>query len=106
MQGESSSSGRASGCLVRLFWMGIGNFVLAMSAIGIGQSQAGWGLTYMDALFWGTALCLLAVRYADIRYLAGETSDSRPATMSDWRRYAATVLGVSLVLWIGAHLLA
>lgn len=106
MDSQSPKSGRTSGCLVRLFWMGVGNFVLVLAAIGIFQNASGFTLTAMDLLLWGTALSLLVVRYVDIRYLAGETSDNRPATMADWRRYAAAVLGVSLVLCVGAHLIS
>jgi len=106
MDSESPKSGRTSGCLVRLFWMGVGNFVLVLAAVGIFQNRAGFALTAMDVLLWGASLSLLVVRYVDIRYLAGETADNRPASMADWRRYAATVLGVSLVLWIGAHLIS
>jgi hypothetical protein len=83
--------------------MGAGNLILVLSAIGIGQHRAGFALSAMDVLFWSTTLGLLAVRYVDIRYLAGETADGRPASMSDWRRYALAVLGVSLALWLAAH---
>jgi hypothetical protein len=106
MPSENPKSGRLSGCLVRLFWMGVGNLVLVLTAIGIGQKHAGFALGGLDVLLWATAGCLLAVRYFDIRYLAGETADNRPASMSDWRRYAATLLGVSLALWLAAHLLS
>lgn len=106
MHSESLKSSRLSGCLVRLFWMGVGNLVLVLAAIGIGQNRAGFTFTGMDLLFWATVLCLLAVRYVDIRYLDGQTADSRPASMSDWRRYALTVLGISLALWLGAHLIS
>jgi hypothetical protein len=106
MQSESGKSGRASGCLARLFWMGAGNLILVLTAIGIGQSRAGFTFGKMDVLFWATAFCLLAVRYVDIRYLAGETTDNKPASMSDWRRYAAAVFGVALVMWLLAHVIA
>jgi hypothetical protein len=103
MPQESSKTGRVSGCLVRLFWMGVGNLILVLLVIGIGQNHAGFAMTARDIFYWGTVVCLLAVRYVDIRYLGGETADNRPASMSDWSRYAATVIGASLVLWLGAH---
>lgn len=106
MDNEGLESGKASGCLVRLFWMGVGNLILVLAAVGISQHHAGFTLTEMDLLLWSTALGLLVVRYVDIRYLAGETADNRPATMADWRRYAAALLGVSLALWVGAHLVS
>ncbi len=103
MQSESSDRDRAGGCLARLFWLGVGNFILVLSAIGIGQRQNGFSLGWLDVVLWATAFGLIAVRYADIAFFQGQTADSRPATMSDWRRYALTVLAVSLALWLGAH---
>jgi hypothetical protein len=102
MQGDDPNRG-CSGFFVRLFWMGAGNLILVLCAIGVTQQHNGFAITAMDALFWGTALCLLAVRYADIRYLGGETADGRSASMSDWRRYAAAVFGISLAMWLVAH---
>lgn len=92
-----------SGCFVRLLWMMVGNVVLIMTAIAIAQKQRGFALTEMDAFFFATAIGLLVVRYIDIRFLQGKTSDSQPATMADWRRYAITILGVSFLLWLGVH---
>lgn len=106
MESENPKSRGPGGCLARLFWMGLGNLILVLSAVAIFQNQAGFTLTGMDALLWSASLSLLAVRFVDIRYLAGETTDSQPASMADWRRYAATVLGVSFALWLGAHLLS
>ena len=92
-----------TGCFVRLLWMAVGNLILVLAAIGIVQSRTGFKLTMLDAVFGLTALGLPAVRYVDIRFLNGKTSDSQPATMADWSRYTATILGASLVLWLGAH---
>jgi hypothetical protein len=93
-------------CLVRLLWMAVGNLVLILAAIAIVQNHEGFALTAADGVLIVTALCLPAVRYVDIRFLCGKTSDSRPATMTDWSRYSAAVLGASLVLWLGAHLIS
>lgn len=83
--------------------MAVGNLILVLAAIGIVQNRAGFNLTILDAVFGLTALGLPIVRYVDIRYLNGKTSDSQPATMTDWLRYTITILGVSLALWLGAH---
>lgn len=103
MQQEGSSSNQAGGCLARLFWMVAGNLAIVLFAVGIGQTRAGFSLVLQDALFWGTVLGVLVVRYVDIRYFGGETVDNQPATMADWRRYALTIVIASLVLWLGAH---
>jgi hypothetical protein len=91
------------GCLARLFWLMVGNLILVLAAIGIAQNPSGFAPTGRDAIFWAAALALVAVRYVDIRYLYGKTADNRPASLSDWRRYAAAVLGISLAMWIAAH---
>jgi hypothetical protein len=99
-----SSDRQLSGCLVRLFWMLVGNLGLLLAAIGIGENHAGFTLTGRDIFFWAVALSLVAVRYVDIRCLEGRTADNnRPASVSDWRRYAATVFGISLAVWLVAH---
>jgi len=104
MDSENPTAG-GPGCLVRMFWMVIGNFALVLTAVRIGQDHPGFSLSGFDALFWAIAVTLPVTRYVDIRFLHGQTADSRPATMEDWRRYAAVVIGASLLLWLGVHLL-
>ena len=103
MPSENPNSAELGGCLVRLFWLMVGNVILVLAAIGIGQNHAGFTLTGRDIFFWAAALSLLVVRYVDIRYLGGQTGDGHPASMTHWARYAATILGISLVLWLVAH---
>lgn len=106
MQKETSESSRGSGCLIRTFWMAIGNLVLILSSIGILQSHSGWSLTTLDVVFWLTVLSLPVARLIDIRYFHGQTADSRPATMADWQRYSASVVGIGFALWLGVHWLS
>jgi hypothetical protein len=83
--------------------MAVGNLILVMAAITIVQERGGFALTFRDAVFGATALCLPALRYVDIRFLHGKTGDGQPATMADWGRYTATILGASAALWLLAH---
>jgi hypothetical protein len=92
-----------SGCLARMLWMAVGNLILVLAAIFIAQDHVGFTLTATDAVFWATALCLPIVRFVDIRFLNGKTSDSQPATMDHWVRYTAAVLGTSLAIWLIVH---
>jgi hypothetical protein len=92
----------ASGCLLRVFWMMIGNVLLVFCAYAIFQNRQSL-LGVADAFFWATAVSLLAARYTDIRYLRGRTADGNPASLVHWRRYAATVLVASAILWFFAH---
>jgi hypothetical protein len=94
-----------AGCLLRIFWMLVGNAVLLFCAYGIAQHRSSV-LSIADAFYWTLVASLLAARYVDIRYLHGTTAEGSPATLSHWRRYA-TVLGVvSTSLWLGAHAVA
>jgi len=94
-----------SGCLLRLFWMLLGNVILLLCVYRISQSRNGF-LGLPDLLFWATVTGLLAARYVDIVYFQGQTSQGTPASMSHWRRYATILLGISAGLWIAAHALA
>lgn len=92
------------GCLIPVFWMLVGNGLLAFCALVIAANQTSF-LSAADALYWITVGCLLAARYTDVRYLGGRTSEGTPATMADWRRYAIVLAAASIVVWIVAHLM-
>ncbi|MBN1980453.1 MAG: hypothetical protein JW795_02905 [Chitinivibrionales bacterium] len=51
-------------------------------------------------IFWVLILSLICVRYVDIKYYKGKTKDFEPATMSHWRKYTLSLLGIAAVLWI------
>jgi hypothetical protein len=105
MPETKSASGSSLGCLARLFWMFLGVFALVISAILIAQKP--WRrVSAGDVVFWAIAVALLCVRYADIKFLGGETATAQPASMRDWRRYAVLLTGVSVCLWVLAHGLA
>ena len=107
MDKQNPGASQLTGCLVRLFWMGAGNLILALAVIAIAQNHSGpFVLAWIDLLYWLTAAALPIVRYVDIRFLHGATADNQPATISHWRRYTVAVLATSLVLWVGAHLLS
>ncbi|MDD5676390.1 MAG: hypothetical protein PHW60_00180 [Kiritimatiellae bacterium] len=94
-----------SGCLVRLFWMGIGNIVLLVCAIYIVHTPARF-LSFADLGYWLSVLAMIAVRYVDIHRYGGATATGEPATTAHWRRYAIRLTAGALVAWIGIHLLA
>lgn len=92
----------AAGCLLRIFWMIIGNVILLFSAYGITQQQDSL-LSIADIFYWVFVAALLGARYADIRYFGGMTAEGAPATIADWRRYALVVLIICTGLWLAAH---
>jgi hypothetical protein len=92
------------GCLsivVRLTWI-FGVSLLVFGAIFIMKGNSP-GLA--DILYWLIALGLILARYVDFKYLKGETSDNKPATLKHWRRYSVMLLMVASLLYILAKIL-
>ena len=102
---EEQKNNPPAGCLLRLFWMIIGNVILLSCAYGIVQHHSSF-LSLADVLYWVVVGFLLAARYVDIRHLHGTTADGDPATMNHWRRYATIVGVVSAGLWLVSHAMA
>jgi hypothetical protein len=94
-----------SGCLVRLGWMLVGHAALVLCAALIAQHTRSF-LSPADLAFWAVAALTIGVRYLDIRKFAAQTVMGEPATMAHWRRYALMLVGVALVLWGLAHVVA
>ncbi|HYW79739.1 MAG TPA: hypothetical protein VE890_09195 [Thermoguttaceae bacterium] len=94
-----------AGCLLRIFWMMIGNVILACCAFGILQHRSSV-LSIADILYWAAVGSLLAARFVDVRHLDGKTAEGSPATMAHWRRYAAALSAASMGIWVVAHAIA
>jgi hypothetical protein len=88
--------------MARLFWMVVGNAVLAFSAVFILENKSGF-FHAADVVFWCAAGVLIVVRYLDIRFCNGLTAVGTPASMRHWVRYVVVLLVVSTVVWILAH---
>ncbi len=101
---ESAANTSIVGCLVPVFWMLAGNGILAVCAVAIASKGIGI-FSLLDVFYWLTVGCLVAARYADIRYLGGRTTDGTSATMAHWRRYALILVVAVTVVWITAHLI-
>ncbi len=89
------------GCLARIFWIA-GILPLVIFAVEIGYKRQAQ-LTIMDLIFWLLALAMIFVRYADIRWFDGTTTDGKPATMSTWRRYSLLIGALALGMWGAAQ---
>ncbi len=101
---ERAPAGPA-GCLLRLVWMLLGNFVLAIVLIAIAQDLGDGWFSSLDVLFWLVVAATIAARYADIAFFQGRTADNQPANLGHWRRYTVTLLAIAAAAWVGAHLL-
>lgn len=92
----------ALGCLIRLYWMGLGNAVLFFSAILIAQRREDF-LSELDAVYGSAVFSLVMFRYIDIKYFKGNTSTGEPATMAHWKRYMRAMLVLALFAWGMVH---
>lgn len=101
---ERAAAGPA-GCLLRLSWMLLGNFVLAIILIAIAQDLGEGWFSWLDVVFWLIVAGAIAARFADIRFFQGRTADNQPADMGHFRRYALSLLAIAAAAWVGAHLL-
>jgi hypothetical protein len=87
---------------VRVFWILLGNVILIVSVILIFQHKD-WMIHSADGVFWGTVAALILARYLDIKLYNGLTATGKPASMSQWRKYAAVLLTCSTIVWVVLH---
>jgi hypothetical protein len=59
----------------------------------------------LDIVFWAVVAALLFIRFADIRWLHGTGSESEPATMKDWAKYARLLFVLAGGAWVALHAL-
>ena len=94
-----------AGCLIRFYWMFIGNALLAITFAFLIQKHPKLP-SILDAGFLFTVISLVLVRYIDIRYFKGGTGEGSPATMGHWRRYSIVLVIGSLIVWLAVRVLA
>lgn len=87
---------------IRVLWMLVGNIVLGGLAISIYHDKR--FISGLDAAFVITVLCLLALRYVDLRFLNGRTATNEPATPGTYPRYAIALVAIAAALILAAHL--
>jgi hypothetical protein len=90
------------GLLARIWWMFLGNVVLAFCILFIVQNQGRFFLA-ADWVFWIGVASLVLVRYADIRFLDGCTVTGARASITHWIRYAVLLIACSAGVWALAH---
>jgi uncharacterized membrane-anchored protein len=96
---HSMQSSHEKPFIFHFYWFVLGNAVLFCVAIAILANIFKYVL--IDGiLFWTTVISLIVVRYVDIRFFKGQTSNYEPATMAHWRKYSLKLLMWSLIIWI------
>lgn len=102
VSGSENPARRPGGVVVRLGWMLGGTLALLVTVMKI-ASQPPWTIGLLDLVFWGAVALTVMLRYWDITRFRGETTSGEPATMADFRRYAAGTAGVSAACWLIAR---
>ena len=103
---QTSSAVQGPGCLLRLFWIAIGNILLVLLVSRIYRAA---GFSLLDLAYWITVAAMLGARYFDVHRFHGATASGEPATPEHFRRYAYGLGGGALVVWglvHGLHLVA
>ncbi len=105
MENQEEKAESLPGCLLRIFWMILGNLALFFCAYFIASkpSTGKVQLSVFDAIYAAAALALILARYIDVRSCGGTTASGKPATMANFRRYAVILVIASAAVWAGAH---
>jgi hypothetical protein len=90
------------GIIARLWWMLLGNAILAFSILFIVENKDGF-FRIADLVFWTAVGTLVLVRYLDIRLLNGLTVTGSPASIRHWVKYVAILVACSTTTWALAH---
>ena len=89
-----------AGCLIRLYWMFLGNAILLILLAYLAQNRPRFP-SLPDVAYLLVLVSLVAARYIDIRRFNGANGEnSAPATMADWRRYTLFLVTGCAVVWL------
>lgn len=93
------------GIALRVFWMLLGIFALAITGLSI-LKLAEPGFSWVDIIYWGITALLIGARYVDVAFCRGLTVKGLRATRADWVRYAIILFAVASAAWLAAHVIA
>ena len=94
-----------AGCLIRLYWMFLGNAILFILLAYLFQNRPRFP-SLLDGGCLLTLASLVAARYIDIRRFNGANGEnSAPATMADWRKYALSLVTGCAAAWLAIRVL-
>jgi hypothetical protein len=88
----------------RLFWMFVGPFALAVSAIGIAGRRDGW-LGPSDLFYFVMLAGMYLGRWTEFRSGAALTATGEPATALNLRRYTWRLGLLGVVVWVAANVI-
>ncbi len=93
-----------AGWALRLFWMVVGNAIVCASLFAIIINQLRFpGI--LDGVILLTVVLMIVARRVDIARWRGKTVTGEPATLVHWREYAVTLVWLTTIVSILAHLI-
>lgn len=93
-----------AGRLLRIFWLAGGNAIIYTAWVIILLSSAPLPCM-LDAVVLITVGLMIGARRVDITRFGGRTLDGQPATLADWRRHVAIIVGSAALGEFIAHYL-
>jgi hypothetical protein len=93
-----------AGCVLRLFWMLVGNAIVYGSLAYVALNKLAFP-GVLDIVVWLTVVLTIVARRVDIIRWQGTTASGEPATLEHWRRYAATVVVAAAAASVVAHMI-
>ncbi len=93
---ESSAGGGHAG--LRVYWMGLGNVALLITA-GLISKEPRWTLGALDAGYAFIVVTLIAARYVDIKCYGGETAYGDAASTRNLFEYCVGLVVLAASVW-------
>jgi hypothetical protein len=95
---DSRATDSIFGLFLRIYWMMLGNAVLAI-VVAFLVFRPEIPALLLLAVYGFAVLSLPVARFVDIRYCDGRTADGRPADLAHWSRYVRILVPSALALF-------
>lgn len=102
MQATPTIERTTAGSLLWFFWRVGGNIIVYIAWVMIVLTTAPLP-SLLDATVLLVVLLMIIARRIDIVRYSGRTTDGEPATLKDWRRYVAILIGANIAGELIAH---
>ena len=93
-----------AGWVLRLFWMLVGQAIVYASLGVIILNQLAFPGIF-DGVIWLTVVLMIVARRVDITRWQGTTVSGEPATLVHWQDYAVTLVWLTAIVSVLAHLI-
>ena len=102
---EETQAASDTGCLLRAFWMFLGNSELVLLLVLVSRMDSAL-LSIVSIGFWMVVGLIVYARYVDVTRYKGTTSEGdRCATLLDVKRSSTRQVIIAGAAWVLAHAL-